>query len=304
MYAVIDEMECPASRTGEFEDAWAQWTRALYRVRGSLGSRLHQTAEGQYLAYTYWPSQAAYEATDAAHLFTKEETDWRDRLLNATSRITTLHAMHVVRDLLQPGPAPAVPRLSSPGLVLLHQGAVPAKAMLQFYSKNRAHLAPTSPPCPAEHYSSEGYWEQAQSQAVQELANGTAVRFAVLRADAPETVIGTVNFSQIVGGPFLACYLGFALDEACQGQGSMTAALKLAIPHMWERGLHRIMANHLPNNQPSARVLRRLGFVSEGLAKDYLFIDGQWRDHVLTSLTHAGATPPGSPAAETEPQTP
>jgi len=34
------------------------------------------------------------------------------------------------------------------------------------------------------------------------------------------------------------------------------------------------------------RQLLRLGFTREGIARDYLFIDGAWRDHVLTSLTH------------------
>jgi ribosomal-protein-alanine N-acetyltransferase len=29
-----------------------------------------------------------------------------------------------------------------------------------------------------------------------------------------------------------------------------------------------------------------VGFVVEGYARDYLFIGGQFRDHVLTSLTH------------------
>jgi ribosomal-protein-alanine N-acetyltransferase len=29
--------------------------------------------------------------------------------------------------------------------------------------------------------------------------------------------------------------------------------------------------------------LRALGFTVEGYARDYLFIDGAWRDHVLTA---------------------
>jgi ribosomal-protein-alanine N-acetyltransferase len=44
------------------------------------------------------------------------------------------------------------------------------------------------------------------------------------------------------------------------------------------------MANYRPENERSARVLERLGFEREGLAREYLFIDGAWRDHVLTSL--------------------
>ena len=49
--------------------------------------------------------------------------------------------------------------------------------------------------------------------------------------------------------------------------------------------IHRIMANYMPHNQRSGGLLARLGFEKEGYAKDYLLIDGQWRDHVLTALT-------------------
>ena len=34
------------------------------------------------------------------------------------------------------------------------------------------------------------------------------------------------------------------------------------------------------------RLLRRLGFVVEGYARDYLMIAGKWEDHILTSLTN------------------
>ena len=50
--------------------------------------------------------------------------------------------------------------------------------------------------------------------------------------------------------------------------------------------LHRIQANHLPDNVRSSRLLARLGFRREGLAREYLFIRGAWRDHVLTALTN------------------
>ena len=58
-----------------------------------------------------------------------------------------------------------------------------------------------------------------------------------------------------------------------------------------ELRLHRIMANYRPENERSARVLERLGFVCEGIARNYLFIDGAWRDHVLTSLTSPAFDP-------------
>ena len=67
----------------------------------------------------------------------------------------------------------------------------------------------------------------------------------------------------------------------------------MAIDHVFHAlKLHRIMANYMPTNVRSARLLRRLGFVPEGFARDYLFIAGAWQDHVLTALTHPdGITP-------------
>jgi ribosomal-protein-alanine N-acetyltransferase len=43
------------------------------------------------------------------------------------------------------------------------------------------------------------------------------------------------------------------------------------------------MANYMPENKRSARVLEKLGFEKEGMARDYLKIAGEWRDHVLTA---------------------
>mgnify|MGYP003420292857 FL=1 len=48
--------------------------------------------------------------------------------------------------------------------------------------------------------------------------------------------------------------------------------------------LHRVQANARPENTRSLLLLARLGFVVEGVAEEYLFIDGAWRDHVLTAL--------------------
>jgi ribosomal-protein-alanine N-acetyltransferase len=51
------------------------------------------------------------------------------------------------------------------------------------------------------------------------------------------------------------------------------------------------MANYMPHNTRSAAVLKRLGFVIEGQASDYVRINGQWRDHVLTSLVNRAWRP-------------
>ncbi|WP_235085187.1 GNAT family N-acetyltransferase [Chromobacterium sp. Beijing] len=47
--------------------------------------------------------------------------------------------------------------------------------------------------------------------------------------------------------------------------------------------LHRVQANYQPHNLRSAGLLKRLGFEIEGHAKNYLYLNGAWRDHVLSS---------------------
>jgi ribosomal-protein-alanine N-acetyltransferase len=51
--------------------------------------------------------------------------------------------------------------------------------------------------------------------------------------------------------------------------------------------LHRLQANHRPENLRSAAVLQRLGFVREGVAPQYLYIAGAWRDHVVNARLNA-----------------
>lgn len=85
----------------------------------------------------------------------------------------------------------------------------------------------------------------------------------------------------------MACYLGYSVDHSSQGRGVMYEALDTLIPVVFSQfGLHRIMANYMPRNERSGRLLQRLGFEKEGYAKDYLQIAGRWEDHVLTARTH------------------
>ncbi len=162
-----------------------------------------------------------------------------------------------------------------------------AEAMAAYLVRNRVFHEPTSPILPAESYTAEG-WGARFEAFREEFARRQSLRLLVRARSAPEgDVLGVVNFSNFVWGYFRACHLGFALDERWQGRGVMREALEASIAYVFdELGLHRVMANHLPTNERSAKVLRAMGFVPEGYARDYLFIRGAWRDHVLTALTN------------------
>ena len=65
----------------------------------------------------------------------------------------------------------------------------------------------------------------------------------------------------------------------------LTAVINFAFSS--EMYLHRIQANVRPENHRSLRLLEELGFEREGFARDYLFIDGTWRDHAMLALRNA-----------------
>ena len=164
------------------------------------------------------------------------------------------------------------------------------KALARFFAENfEAHLARWSPPPPPGGHT-EGWWIERLAVFSREFESGQSARWVIFpkEGDGSE-VVGTANVSQVVRGPFQAAYLGYQLASRHEGRGLMTEALRAVVAHAFgPMRLHRLMANHVPENERSRRVLERLGFVREGLARDYLHIGGAWRDHVLNSLTNAG----------------
>lgn len=170
-------------------------------------------------------------------------------------------------------------------LILRSPQVEDAADLLDYASRNRAHLARWEPSRGDAYYTVEN-WQRILTEQEADIARGAAVRFLLSRREDPARVIGTVNFTQVFRGAFLACYLGYGLDGEAEGQGLMQEGARAAIDHLFSGiGIHRIMANYVPTNERSGRLLRRLGFTVEGYARDYLYIDGAWRDHILTSLT-------------------
>lgn len=168
-----------------------------------------------------------------------------------------------------------------------------AQAMCDYRARNREHFAPTSPPSPPG-ADTVAFWQRCFATEQDEFRSGLAARFKLSLRDAPEVIVGTASLTGVLRGPFQACLLGYGIDESLQGRGLMREALEETLRFAFDSwALHRVMANHLPTNARSAALLRRLGFVVEGYAREYLFIDGAWRDHVLTALTNPRAPKPG-----------
>lgn len=158
-----------------------------------------------------------------------------------------------------------------------------AEEMLDYYRRNRLHFQPWEPKRDEHFYTLEGMNARISSMKAQMLAQQAL--HLLLRTPGSGRIAGQCGFTNIVRGPFQACHLGFSLCREFQGQGFMEEGLRCAIDFVFkELRLHRVMANYRPENERSRRLLHRLGFEQEGRARAYLHIDGQWRDHMLTSL--------------------
>jgi len=155
--------------------------------------------------------------------------------------------------------------------------------LANYYQANEMHLKKWSPLMPRSHHSVAS-WTLRLIEREKEFLNHSSVHF--IGTNLAETqVIATCSISNIVRGVFQSCHMGYSVDRSFEGKGKMRELAESTIDYVFqELKLHRIIANHMPENLRSEALLKRLGFEREGYAKKFLQIDGEWEDHVLNSL--------------------
>lgn len=157
-----------------------------------------------------------------------------------------------------------------------------AQPISEFYIKNSDCLRKWEPLREDDYHSAESWRERLKARE-KEQVEGRSAYFTSYNSSGDITAI--CNLTNIVKGPFQACNIGYAVSESYQGKGVMSELCNHAVNFAFsELNLNRIMANYMPTNSRSEALLMRLGFIKEGVAKKYLKINGQWEDHVLTSL--------------------
>ena len=160
--------------------------------------------------------------------------------------------------------------------------AADAGRFAAFVRAQRAFFAPYDPVRPEEFFTVEGQRRELE-QAVAASAVGSRMRFVI---EQDGEMIGWLSISNVVRGVFRSANLGYAVGQEHNGRGVGTRAVALAVQWAFgEGGLHRLEAGTLVDNRASQRVLEKNDFERIGLARDYLFIAGAWRDHVLFART-------------------
>jgi len=93
-------------------------------------------------------------------------------------------------------------------------------------------------------------------------------------------LVGVINLSNIVLGPFRSAYLGYYAFSGFERRGLMREGLNAVVQHAFKSmKLHRLEANIQPGNAASLALVRSCGFSKEGYSPRYLKIGGRWRDH-------------------------
>jgi [ribosomal protein S5]-alanine N-acetyltransferase len=79
--------------------------------------------------------------------------------------------------------------------------------------------------------------------------------------------------------------IGYMVEPASQRKGIATEAVAALLEHCFSAlGLHRVQALIHPDNAASRALAERLGFGCEGLLREHLRVDGEWRDELLYAL--------------------
>jgi ribosomal-protein-alanine N-acetyltransferase len=112
----------------------------------------------------------------------------------------------------------------------------------------------------------------------------TGLRWGIcLKEDSNKQIIGTCGYNSFV--PRHRAIIGYDLLPQFWNKGLMTEALKITVQFGFAQlEVNRIEAHVMLNNVASIKVLKKLGFVQEGILREYGFWKNTYHDVYLFSL--------------------
>jgi [ribosomal protein S5]-alanine N-acetyltransferase len=154
------------------------------------------------------------------------------------------------------------------------------KAWATLRTTSRAFLQPWEPLWPEDDLTARAFRRRITRYHA-EIGKDEAYPFFIFSADGQD-LLGGLNLTNVRRGAASMASLGYWMGQSRAGQGLMTEAVNLIIPFAATRlRLRRIEAACVPENRVSIRLLEKAAFVQEGYARQYLAINGAWRDHLL-----------------------
>lgn len=152
---------------------------------------------------------------------------------------------------------------------------------------SRNFLTPWEPTW-AQDETSRGSYRYKLRRYTEDARDDKAHALFVFRED-DDALLGGVTLSNIRRGVAQTASLGYWAGKMYAGNGYTTAAVRAVLRYAFEDlDLHRVEAACQPDNLASRRVLEKCSFIQEGVARAYLKINGQWRDHLLFGIVNSG----------------
>lgn len=185
---------------------------------------------------------------------------------------------------------PTRPLIRTENLILRAPQASDYAAWSLLRIESRAFLTPWEPVWNEDDLTRNSFRLRVK-RAAREIAADEAYSLFVLDARS-ETLLGGLTLGLVRRGVAQACTLGYWMGARHAGKGHMSEAVRGALRFAFQDlALHRVEAACLPSNEPSRRLLERVGFRHEGLARSYLRINGAWADHLLYAVLASDRLP-------------
>ena len=175
------------------------------------------------------------------------------------------------------------PVIAGEGLFLRTPSLADYAAWAAIRAESRAFLTPWEPTWPADDLTRTAFRRRIRRY-VSEIREDHAYPFFIFR-QADYALLGGITLSNVNRGMTQTATLGYWMGERHAGRGGMTRAVRALTPFAFGTlHLHRLEAACLPHNGASMRLLEKVGFRREGLARGLVCINGRWQDHIVFAL--------------------
>lgn len=173
-----------------------------------------------------------------------------------------------------------------------HLGDFSAWAALR--QESRLHLTRWEPDWLEKDMSIEAFRARIRLQERLHRAGAALSLFACV-GDSGD-LVGGVTLSDVRYHASHSATLGYWIGERHLRRGYGFLCVRAVVAYAFETmRLNRVEAACQPGNTASKALLTKAGFQEEGYARDFLFINGAWRDHLqfaITARDYCGAPTP------------
>lgn len=171
-------------------------------------------------------------------------------------------------------------------LVPLYTIKVPT--LLEFDRANRFHIERNFPTKQKDFYTLETH----QRHVLESLLNferGDAYNFAVVTKG--HKMIAKTALYRVLSSNYSSAFVSLLVDYRFQHIGYGDKVLKRVLKYAFnDLQLHRVCAEVMPTNFAMIALLKKNGFVQEGLSQKSINIYGVWEDHLIFGLINPNET--------------